>query len=68
MISETTKEETDTKKNTSHLYPRTDLNTNLRKIRSKILKFKANLSQQHKRNTSPSLHCSRKKRMTTKTL
>jgi hypothetical protein len=43
MISETTKEETDTKKNTSHLYPRTDLNTNLRKIWSKILKFKANL-------------------------
>jgi hypothetical protein len=34
------------------------------KIRSKVLKFNANLIKQHKHNTSPSLRCSRKNRMT----
>jgi hypothetical protein len=39
-------------------------NTNLRNNQSKALKFNNNLIKQHKHNTSLSLRCSRKNRMT----
>ncbi len=38
------------------------------KIWSKVLEFNANLIKQHKHETSPSLRCSRKNRMTGKKL
>ncbi|MFN9960523.1 MAG: hypothetical protein ACK55I_46160, partial [bacterium] len=39
-------------------------NTNLRNNQSIVLKFNNNLLKQHKHDTSPSLRCSRKNRMT----
>jgi hypothetical protein len=41
-------------------------NTNLRNNQSKALKYNNNLIKQHKHNTSLSLRCSRKNRMTGK--
>jgi hypothetical protein len=41
-------------------------NTNPRKKQSKVLKFNSNLIKQHKHDTSLSLRCSRKNRMTGK--
>jgi hypothetical protein len=41
-------------------------NTNLQSNQSKVLKLNNNLIKQHKHDTSPSLRCSRKKRMTGK--
>ena len=66
IISIATKEKTDTEENTTHLYPIKDLDTKHTKIRSKVSKFNTRLTNSTKHNTSPSLRCSRKNRMTTK--
>ena len=66
IIGIATKEEHIPRKTLPVYIQEKDLNTNIRKIRSKVLKFNANLNKQHKHNTSPRLRCSRKNRMTTK--
>ena len=64
IISAATKEEKHTKENTTHLrqWKRTQHKSTKQSV--KTLKFNNNLINQHKHNTSPSLRCSRKNRMT----
>ncbi len=61
------KEEKYTRENTTRVRPKKKKPQHKStKIRSKVLEVNANLIKQHKHDTSPSLRCSRKNRMTGK--
>ena len=64
IISAATKKRNTPKKKLLIYVQQKDLDKNIRKIQSKVSKFSAKLTSRTKQNTSLSLRCSRKYRMT----
>jgi hypothetical protein len=63
-IQRSDKEKKHTKENTTRLHPRKTPQHKFTKNQSEVLKFESDLIKQHNNDTSLSLRCSRKDRMT----